>query len=92
MLRKSRRDFNIAISMIYCELNLLSNVETMLEQRCNFDVVASTSLHRYVVVVERCDLPTTLSQHCVFAGTCHPAEVFPFSLLKPLMFFQMGII
>ena len=49
-------------------LNLLSNVETTLEQRCNFDVVASTSLQRCLLVKRCCDLITILSQRCVFAG------------------------
>ena len=50
------------------ELNLLPNVETTLEQRCNFDVVATTSLECYAFVVRRCNLTTTFPRHCVFAG------------------------
>ena len=50
------------------KLHLLSNVEATSEQRCNSDIVASTSLQRRVLVLQRSDLATTLSQCCVFAG------------------------
>ena len=50
------------------KLHLLSNVEAMFEQQCNTDIVASTSLQRRVLVLQRCDLTTTLLQCCVFAG------------------------
>ena len=56
-------------SIVYYELNLLSNVDVKLEQRCNFDVVTSTSLQRYASVVRHYDLTTTLLQRCVFDGT-----------------------
>ena len=50
------------------ELNLLSNVEVMLEQRFNFDVVASTSLQHCILVVRCWDLTKTVSLCCVFSG------------------------
>ena len=50
------------------KLHLLSNAEATFEQRCNTDIVASTSLQRRVLVLQRCDLTTTLLQCCVFAG------------------------
>ena len=56
-------------SIVYYELNLLSNVDVKLEQRCNFDVVTSTSLQRYVSVVRHYDVTTTLLQRCVLDGT-----------------------
>ena len=40
------------------ELNLFSNVETKLEQRSSFDIVASTSLLSCVLVALRCHLYT----------------------------------
>ena len=43
-------------SIVHCELNLLSKFEETFDQRCNFDVVASTSLQR---CVRRCNLTTT---------------------------------
>ena len=49
-------------------LNLLSNVETTLEQRCNSDVVVLTKLQRCVLVKWRYDLATTSSQSCLSAG------------------------
>ena len=39
----------------------------MLDQRCNIDVVALTSLQLCVMVLQRRDLTTTLSQYFVFA-------------------------
>ena len=43
-------------SIVHCELNLLSKFEETFDQRCNFDVVTSTSLQR---CVRRCNLATT---------------------------------
>ena len=54
--------------IVHCELNLLSNVEAILEQRCNSDVTKSTSLQHFVLVVQHCDLITTLSERFVLAG------------------------
>ena len=42
--------------IVHCELNVLSNVEAMLEKRCNSDVVISTSLQHSVLVARHCDL------------------------------------
>ena len=55
-------------SIVYCELNLLSNVETTLEQRCNFYIMASTLLQRCVLVAQSIgsNLTNTLSQRRVF--------------------------
>ena len=44
-----------------------TNIDETLEERCNFDVVTSTSLQCCALVVRFCDLTTTLSQRCVFA-------------------------
>ena len=58
-----------------CELNVLSNDEATLEQCYNFDVVISTSLQRCLLVVQCCNLTTTLSKHCGFAGSTHRAKI-----------------
>ena len=50
--------------ILYCELNSLSIIKAMLEQRFNFDLVVSKLLQRCVLVERRYDLTTTL---CVFA-------------------------
>lgn len=47
---------------------LLSNIEATLEQRFNFDVVASALLESCLMVVRRCNLNAKLSQICVFPG------------------------
>ena len=64
-----RRNFNVelTLSIVHQELNLLSNVEATLKHRFDFDIVASTLLQRFVLIVQRCDIITTL---CVcLAGT-----------------------
>lgn len=57
-----------ATLIIHPELSLLSNVEITLEQRCNSDILVSTSLKRCFLVVPRYHLTKTLSQRCVFTG------------------------
>ena len=51
-----------ATTIVYCELNLLTNIEVTLDQRCNFHVVASMMMQRLLRAY------TTLSLRCVFAG------------------------
>ena len=64
----------IQCTPFHLELKLLSNVEITLEQRWNFDVVAPTSLQRFVLVLRCYNLITTLSQRCVFAGSFHEKQ------------------
>ena len=45
-------------SIVCCALSLLSNVAVRLEQGCNFDVVASTSLQRCLLVARLYKLNT----------------------------------
>ena len=45
--------------MIYLDMNLLFNTKETLEQLCNFDVLASASLQR-VLLVRRCNLTTNI--------------------------------
>ena len=52
--------------ILYCELKLLSNVETTLEIRWYFDVLISKLLRRCVLVVWRDKVTTLLPQRCVF--------------------------
>ena len=77
-----RYDINVtatfSIQHPYCELNLLSNVEATLEERWNFDVVASVLLQRCVLVVQCYDLTTTLSQRCVF-----DTKLLAFAIFSP---------
>ena len=62
-----RFNVELTLSIVHQELNLLSNVEATLKHRFDFDVVASTLLQRFVLIVQRCDVITTL---CVcLAGT-----------------------
>ena len=52
------RDVAHTTSIVYCELNLLFNIDEMLEQRWNFDVLATTSIQRWLLIWQRCDLKT----------------------------------
>ena len=55
--------------IVNCELNLLSNREATLEKCFNSNVVVSTLLQRYeLVVVRRCDLTPRLSKRCIPSG------------------------
>ena len=59
----------ITTSMICCKANLLPNVETMLDQRQNFDMVASESLQRYVLDLRRRGLTTALWHFALLLGS-----------------------
>ena len=52
------RDVVHTTSIVYCELNLQFNIDEMLEQRWNFDVLASTSIQRWLLIWRRYDLKT----------------------------------
>ena len=52
------RDVAHTTSIVYCELNLLFNIDEMLEQRWNLDVLATTSIQRWLLIWQRCDLKT----------------------------------
>ena len=52
------RDVVHTTSIVYCELNLLFNIDEMLEQRWNLDVLATTSIQRWLLIWQRCDLKT----------------------------------
>ena len=53
-------DIDISTPMICCDMNLLSNVQIILVQRCEFDVVLSTLSKRFELYV----IISTLQQRC----------------------------
>ena len=72
----------ITTSMICCKANLLPNAETMLDQRCNFDMVASESLQRYVLDLWRRGITTAMWHLCAFARKQPVKDILSFLLLK----------